>query len=152
MAVPQQEQPGPGAVVLDTNIVLDLLVFDDPSTRGLAQALEAKAVEWLACGAMRGELERVLGYAHIVARLLARGRSADEVLARFDAACRVVAPPPSSAVHCRDRDDQVFVDLAVRHGALLLSKDLEVLSLRKPLAVLGVRLASAYAATTSEER
>ncbi|MEQ1660178.1 MAG: PIN domain-containing protein, partial [Hylemonella sp.] len=53
-------------IVLDTNIVLDLLVFDDPATPPLKDALAARRLQWIATPAMRVELARVLAYPHIV--------------------------------------------------------------------------------------
>jgi predicted nucleic acid-binding protein len=41
-------------------------------------------------------------------------------------------------VRCRDPDDQMFIDLAVAHRAVLLSKDALVLRLAKRLLPLGV--------------
>ena len=124
-------------LVLDTNIVLDLLVFDDPASRGLRQALELGAVAWLATQAMRDEFERVLGYPRIAARLQSPGKTRAEALVRF---ARLSHPVPAAApatVRCRDRDDQIFIDLAVAHGARLLSRDAAVLRLRKRLAGTG---------------
>jgi len=43
-------------LVLDTNIVLDLLVFTDPAVRELSQALGTGERQWLATAAMREEL------------------------------------------------------------------------------------------------
>ena len=127
------------SVVIDTNIVLDLLVFDDPDRAPLAAALAAGELNWLATVAMRNELARVLGYPLIVERLAAKGRGADDVLAAFDAQAQVVdnVPVRASCV-CSDPDDQIFIDLAVAHRARLLSKDRAVLSMRKRLAALGV--------------
>ncbi|MGJ7511568.1 putative toxin-antitoxin system toxin component, PIN family [Variovorax sp. GT1P44] len=126
-------------VVIDTNIVLDLLVFDDPGRAPLAAALAAGEFDWLATGAMRDELARVLGYPLIVERLAAKGRGAGDVLAAFDAKAQVVERVPGRAsCVCRDPDDQIFIDLAVAHRARLLSKDRAVLSMRKRLAALGV--------------
>ncbi|MDD4945107.1 MAG: PIN domain-containing protein, partial [Rhodoferax sp.] len=42
-------------VVLDTNIVLDAFVFDDPAARPLKQALAAHQLQWVATKAMRDE-------------------------------------------------------------------------------------------------
>ena len=56
-------------VVLDTNIVLDAFVFDDPATRVLKQALAASQLQWLATKAMRDELVRVLCYPKILPRM-----------------------------------------------------------------------------------
>jgi predicted nucleic acid-binding protein len=40
-------------IVIDTNIALDLLVFDDPGCAALLVALEAKKLQWMATAAMR---------------------------------------------------------------------------------------------------
>jgi predicted nucleic acid-binding protein len=47
----------------------------------------------------------------------------------------VPGTPPRAPCVCKDPDDQVFIDLAVAHGALLLSKDQAVLTMRKRLAL-----------------
>ena len=52
---------------------------------------------------------------------------------------------PRAPVRCGDPDDQKFIDLAVAHGAILLSKDFEVLRMRKRLAALNVMAAEALA-------
>ena len=44
--------------VLDTNIVLDLWVFDDPQAVPLREALSAGALRWLATAAMREALRQ----------------------------------------------------------------------------------------------
>jgi putative PIN family toxin of toxin-antitoxin system len=129
------------AVVIDTNVALDLLVFDDPACAPLAAALAAGELRWIATAAMRGELERVLGYPLIAARLAASGRDAQGVLSAFDARVqRIDAVPARAACVCSDPDDQVFIDLAVAHRARLLSKDRAVLALRKRLAAWGVEM------------
>ncbi len=126
-------------IVIDTNIVLDLLVFDDPSWAALQSALDAGSLRWIATPSMRIELERVLGYPLIARRLVRDARSADAVLARFDALSQIVEEaPPRAPFVCKDPDDQVFIDLAVAHRARLLSKDKLVLALRKRLGTLGV--------------
>ena len=71
-------------LVIDTNIVLDLLVFRDPAAAPLSEALGARRLAWLATDAMREELARVLGYPHLAARLARDGGSAEGVLALFD--------------------------------------------------------------------
>ncbi|RYF41201.1 MAG: putative toxin-antitoxin system toxin component, PIN family [Comamonadaceae bacterium] len=131
------------AVVLDTNIVLDLYVFGDAVSQPLALALEEGGLHWLATQAMRDELARVLDYAQIAPRLAYYALDAAAVLARFDRQARLVDPPAKAPVTCADADDQKFIDLAVAYGALLLSKDKDVLSMRKRLSVHGVRAQSA---------
>ena len=124
-------------VVLDTNIVLDLWVFADPAADALRDAITAAQLQWISTLSMRDELERVLGYAQIAPRLAFHRRIADDVLAAFDAHARVHPPAPKADVTCKDPDDQKFIDLAVAHGALLLSKDALVLALRKRLRMRG---------------
>ena len=130
-------------LVLDTNVVLDLLVFGDPAVASLKQALEGDAAHWLTTGAMRAEFERVLAYPDISARLQLLHLNREHVLAHYDRLGRTRAPAPLAAVRCSDRDDQIFIDLAVAHQTVLLSKDRAVLRLRKRLAMLGVEVKAA---------
>ena len=124
--------------VLDTNIVLDLLLFQIPQAQGLRQALDQQQLRWLATPPMREELARVLAYPKIAPGLTRLGHSLASLLAQWDAVVSVVEVAPRCAVRCRDTDDQMFIDLAVAHRALLLSKDALVLRLAKRLLPLGV--------------
>ncbi len=125
-------------VVIDTNIVLDLFVFQDPATTSLRQALLGQTTRWISTQDMRVELERVLAYAHIVPRLAFYQLTTADVLAQFDRHAQMVPVAPRCTAICKDPDDQRFIDLAVIHGALLLSKDKAVLCMKKRLFVLGV--------------
>ena len=129
--------------MLDTNIVLDLLLFKDPATQALKQALASAKIQWLSTQAMRDELERVLGYPKIMARLAVTELDAASVLQQFDAHVRLVGVAPKASVTCRDPDDQKFIDLAVLHKATLLSKDRAVLCMKKRLLALSVRAQTA---------
>jgi putative PIN family toxin of toxin-antitoxin system len=132
-------------IVLDTNIVLDLFIFADPATPALRAALDAKSLRWIATQAMRDELERVLAYTHIVPRLAYYQVTAADVLVRFDAQVQLVEVAPKARTVCKDADDQKFIDLAVAHQALLLSKDKAVLTLAKRLRTSGVETAAQFA-------
>ena len=125
-------------VVLDTNIVLDLLLFQNPQAQGLRQALDQQQLRWLATPPMREELARVLAYPNIAPGLTRQGHSLASLLAQWDALVSVVEVAPRCAARCRDPDDQMFIDLAVAHRALLLSKDALVLRLAKRLLPLGM--------------
>lgn len=125
-------------VVIDTNIVLDMLVFDDPGTAPLQLALTCGQLRWLATVAMRDELLRVLDYPKIKARLDAPHHTAEQVLRRFDAQAQICAEASRAPLRCQDPDDQKFLDLAVVHKAALLSKDHALLRLKKRLLVHGV--------------
>lgn len=125
-------------LVLDTNIVLDLLIFRDPATPPLQRALDQGQLQWLATAPMRHELARVLTYPAIVKSIVHHAVSAEQVLAAFDAQTRTVPGVPKASVTCKDPDDQKFIDLAVAHQATLLSKDKAVLCMKKRLLALGV--------------
>lgn len=133
-------------LVLDTNIVLDLLVFQDPAFGPLHQAINRGDLDWIATLAMRDELKRVLTYPAISTRLAKKANQentgapldpASAVLRQFDDLSRILPAPGKATVTCRDRDDQIFIDLAVAHQAMLLSKDRAVLCMRKRLLALG---------------
>ncbi|MGC9561467.1 MAG: putative toxin-antitoxin system toxin component, PIN family [Brachymonas sp.] len=128
------DQAAPRPIVIDTNIVLDLFVFDDAAVVPLREALAAGQLHWIAVPRMRDELERVLAYAQIAPRMAWHGREAAGVLAQWDAHAHLQPPAPRCHAICKDADDQCFIDLAVAHRALLLSKDGYVLRLRKRLA------------------
>ncbi len=130
-------------IVLDTNIVLDAFVFNDPVAQPLKAALAAQQVQWIATQPMRDELERVLAYPKIVVRLAFYQLSAAQVLAQFDAQARIVDAAPKAGVTCTDPDDQKFIDLAVAHKSMLLSKDRAVLCMEKRLLALDVQAQAA---------
>ena len=130
-------------VVLDTNIVLDVFVFNDAAAQPLKTALEAGELDWLATQAMRDELERVLAYPQIIPRLAFYELSAADVLAAFDRYARLTNAAAKAVVTCRDADDQKFIDLAVAAKALLLSKDQHVLSMKKRLLAQGIHAQAA---------
>jgi predicted nucleic acid-binding protein len=117
------------ALVLDTNIVLDWLVFDDPSARPIGAALLAGRFRWVATRAMREELE------HVLTRARFEPWSADDrrVLSVWDKQCELVAPglaPLSLGLRCSDPDDQKFLELALEiRASALLSRDRALLKL-----------------------
>jgi putative PIN family toxin of toxin-antitoxin system len=136
-------------VVLDTNVLLDIWVFQDTNTALLHEHLAQQRVRWLATSAMRQELWRVLAYPHIEPRLAQLPRTAAEVMAAFDRWSHTQPEAPRSPYVCKDADDQKFIDLAVTHRALLVSKDRQVLRLTHRLARLGVVVTSDYSQAPS---
>jgi uncharacterized protein len=125
------------AVVLDTNTVLDWLVFRDACATPIAAAVEAGVVRWLACVRMRDELQRTLGYAS----LAKWNPDCQRTLASFDRLAQVDVTPPPAPLHlrCSDPDDQVFVDLALAGGARwLLTHDRALLRLARRARPLGL--------------
>ena len=136
----QELVAGTPQVVLDTNAVLDWLVFADPRIHPVVVALQAGRLRWVACPAMRQELVHMLGHAS-----LARwSPDSPAALALFD---RLVdsKPDPATNPHvglrCRDADDQVFLDLALAEGARwLLTHDRALLKLARRAAGTGLHI------------
>lgn len=132
------------AVVLDTNILLDLLIFSDPATAALRDALDAGALRFVSTAVMREELKRVLDYPQLQPRMAFYGITAAKVLAAFDARATLCEVAPKAVFTCKDADDQKFIDLAAAHRTLLLSKDKAVLSMARRLKTLGVTVSHSY--------
>jgi uncharacterized protein len=116
-------------VVLDTNAVLDWLVFGDPGMARLAEALAAGSVQWIASAAMRDEFDHVLGRGLVAAR----SANADRIADHWQRLCRRAdVPAELSALRCTDPDDQKFIDLALAAGARwLVTRDKALLRLRR---------------------
>lgn len=136
-AAPQHTQR-PAPIVLDTNVLVDAWVFHCAVAHSVLQQARCQGSPCLATDATRSELERVLTYVHLQARMASQGQTAEDVLAQFDACMTRVPAAPRSQPICRDADDQKFVDLAVQHQATLVSQDKDVLRLAKRLALRGV--------------
>ncbi len=115
-------------IVVDTNVLLDMLVFDDPRTRGLHAAIERRAVQCLRSRDTEAEL----------ADVLARPRFAlDAVMQRahlhwWHQAATHVEHVFAAPWHCRDPLDQKFLDLAATARAdALVTKDKALLALAR---------------------
>lgn len=121
-------------------MLVDVWVFRCPLAQSVLRQTQQEGGTCLATVATRAELERVLTYAHLQARLATAGQTSERIMAEFDACMTVVPVAPRSQPICRDADDQKFVDLAVQHQATLVSQDKDVLRLSKRLAQRGVRV------------
>lgn len=128
------------AAVLDTNVVLDWLVFDDARVRALATAIRARRLRWLACNAMNDEL------LHVLTQGALRHRSivSECVLTYVRDLQEQQAAPTGLALprlRCRDASDQIFLDLALHAGARwLLTHDRALLALRRKAMTLGLAI------------
>lgn len=134
-----QPETQPSIIVLDTNVVLDWLVFRNPECAALAAAIDVGDVRWVATGAMRDELTHVLARGH----LDAWKPDLASVWAHWERHCAERPTPspsgPSGRLRCSDPDDQKFIDLAVACGARwLLSRDRAVVKLARRLREHGV--------------
>ena len=135
-----QEKSKATAWVIDTNIVLDLWLFEDPATVPLRAALQSGVISHLATASMRDELARVLTYPHLMKRMAKSNFQAQDILNRFDEHLLAAEPADKAPCTCKDPDDQKFIDLAVAHAVPLLSKDAAILCMKKRLLQSGVVL------------
>ena len=113
-------------VVFDTNVLLDLFVFNDFRAIHLKEALVAGKVTALATPKTLEE------FTDVIARpLFALDKAMqDQTLQRWSSLARIVPDETlqSAPWKCRDLDDQVFLDLAyTSKPCTLISKDNEVL-------------------------
>jgi putative PIN family toxin of toxin-antitoxin system len=130
-------------LVLDTNVILDLLVFKDPSTEPIRLLLDAKLVD-----AVRSEAS-ILELVDVIQRPTFKlSREEQEmILQAWERSTRLLEngalePAPFT---CRDLDDQVFINMAYSlRPSLLLSKDLRVLELRRTAMRYGIEITQDY--------
>jgi len=122
-------------LVLDTQVWLDWLVFDDPSTLALRALAAADRAEIFIDAACEAELARVLAYP-LGRRRLDAGRQAACL-----AQCRAIAKRVENDLaekgalpRCSDPDDQKLLELALAARAdCLVTRDRALLALRTPL-------------------
>jgi len=116
-------------IVLDTNAVLDLLLWHNAELDCVAQALNACRAQLVCDDACLRELRTVLRYPKF-------GLDETQALALYEAYCTrlellpLPESPDTGQPRCRDREDQKFFDLAARAGAdLLVTRDRALLRL-----------------------
>ena len=134
-----------GRAVLDTNVVLDWLVFRNPRTWALGQSLESGTLRWLSCEPMRAELARMLGSRS----LAAWNPDIDAVISTHDRLATLHETPSPALVRlrCTDPDDQIFIDLALAQRAdWLWTHDRALLKLARRAALHGTRILAPGAA------
>jgi uncharacterized protein len=133
-------------VVLDTNAVLDWLIFRNPASIPLGNAIFSGSVRWLTSTNLRAELS------HVLARGVVNEWATDFTFLwdTWNTHAIELPDPPEHHGHarlrCTDPDDQKFIDFAVAHQAeWLLTRDRAVLKLRKRALSLGLVIATPQA-------
>lgn len=136
-------------LVLDTNIVLDWLVFEDARLSELQLAWDEQRLELITHVPALEELRRVLTYPQL--KLPESKQRA--ALERYESRVRVMPLPdgvtmqslgmPAGFPRCKDCDDDHFLVLAYHHHAdAVVSKDRAVLKLAKRARKFGVTVLS----------
>ena len=125
-------------VVLDTNVVLDWLVFDDPAARALGLAIASGRWRWVGSPEMAAEVQNVLTrpgldrWAHRVEHALT-------FVNTYCSMASAVEASPDWRLRSSDPDDQKFIDLSLaRRVRYLFSRDKALLRLARRASSLGV--------------
>jgi len=114
--------------VIDTNVLLDFWVFDDPAARPLRGAIEQRRVTALRSGSLVDELTDVLMRPQF--DLSTDRRFA--ILRDWDKLSEGIETIDAAPLLCSDTGDQKFLDLAFTSGAdWLVTKDKALLKLAR---------------------
>jgi putative PIN family toxin of toxin-antitoxin system len=146
-------------VVLDTNVVLDWLLFDHASVHALRDRIRDGRITVMTYPAAVAELRRVLGYrqfeldearqAELIARYYAQTHPVpDEERVRIDR-----MELPKAFPQCRDPDDNHFLALTWHAKAdALVTKDKRVLKCRRRALAFGFTILTVAQAIAAAEQ
>lgn len=132
-------------VVLDTNILLDIFVFNDHRASELKQALLSQEIHAPASQKTIEELADVIG--RPIFNL--NNTQQDQILKQWHSLASLVSDDTltSAPWSCEDEDDQIFLDLAYKlKPAILISKDNALLKLSKKAAAEEILITADYQA------
>jgi uncharacterized protein len=134
-------------LVLDTNVVIDWLVFDDEFLASFRERVRVGSIQVITHAPAVNELRRVLGYPILKLSVERQAAVLGQYVAlalRFDcepATSGAQAELPAGFPRCRDPDDDPFVRLAWQAGAdALVSRDKAVLKLAKRARKFGFQI------------
>jgi putative PIN family toxin of toxin-antitoxin system len=130
-------------VIFDTNVLLDIFVFNDFRAIHLKAALVDKQVKALATP------KTIEEFADVISRpLFSLEKSAQEyILSEWRNLTTIMEDETllNAPWQCQDPDDQVFLDLAfTSKPCLLLSKDNELLKISKKASLEGIFISADY--------
>ena len=130
-------------VIFDTNVLLDIFVFNDFRAVHIKAALTEKRVKALATVKMIEE------FADVISRpLFALEQSAQEqILSEWRNLATIMQDETliSAPWRCNDPDDQIFLDLAfTSKPCVLLSKDNELLKINRKASLESITISADY--------
>ena len=117
-------------IILDTNILLDILVFDDERAHPLRAALDAELLDAVATDKTFAEFLDVIGRE----QFSLEKEQQDLIREQWKKWARIISDEElcQAPWKCKDRDDQVFINLAYSlRPSALISKDKQVLKIAK---------------------
>ncbi len=124
-------------LVLDTNIVLDLLVFEDPRAQWIYDGIHQGKFELIYTSEMLLELTDVIARPQFAQSAYDQAA----VLSSWTDMAIHKPTPPRCSFRCDDPDDQPFIDLAYQcRPSELLSKDRKILQMQGVLSPHGVQI------------
>lgn len=119
-------------MVLDTNVVLDLVVFNDPGIEHIAEAIRSGAALPVTTHECLDELRRVLAYPALKLDIPAQNDALERYRAQALSFETSNSPAAVQLPRCADPDDQKFLELAQHTSArFLLTKDKALLRLAR---------------------
>ncbi|MBU3558671.1 putative toxin-antitoxin system toxin component, PIN family [Polynucleobacter sp. Nonnen-W13] len=130
-------------VVLDTNILLDIFVFNDERALQLKEALFDKTTQFLA------SQKTIEEFADVISRPLFKldKQTQTALLTQWQSIAeqRDDSNLASAPWQCQDPDDQIFLDLAYQlRPTILISKDNAVLQIAHKAASENILITSDY--------
>lgn len=132
---PRRDAP---LVVIDTNVLLALWIFVDPEVEPLRRALDSGSLIPIRSSATDAEIADVLARSGLFT-VPADRRAA--LLREWESSALLVRDVIPATCHCRDPDDQKFVDLAVTARAhWMITRDKALLKLQRKLKGTGLRI------------
>ncbi len=139
---------GKTPLIIDSNVVLNWLFFNDAPTVALVDQL-LKTHCWVCTEWMAREAQRVATLPQLAkyATPAATAALADGFVQHATVVeCSTVSTHP--ALRCRDADDQAFLDLAAHtHAPLLLTLDKDLLKLQKRAKTFGLNIVQPFKIT-----
>jgi putative PIN family toxin of toxin-antitoxin system len=130
-------------VIFDTNVLLDLFVFNDFRAIHLKQALLEQKIDALA------SLTTLEEFADVISRPLfaLEADTQKTIFQQWKSHARILEDHSlvKAPWECRDLDDQIFLDLAfTTKPCILISKDHEILKLASKASPAGILITADY--------
>ncbi|MBE0615117.1 MAG: putative toxin-antitoxin system toxin component, PIN family [Burkholderiales bacterium] len=137
-ALPHTRSAPVPLLVLDTNVVLDWIAFNDVRVQPIAAAIERGALRAATSSACLQELRRALAYPQVKLDAAAQDLAFERYLAHATTFEVPVSAEAADLPLCEDADDQKFLELAWHTCAnRLVTRDKALLKLARRLAKSG---------------